>query len=174
MILPSGRTYGFAHDNNGNLTQITMPNGAVHTLGYNKFNLDNSYTPPGNPVYGTQYNLDREWVRTALPSGRAIDGGLSHSSCPIPGGIDVNRAGQAGFNIGAGALTRGGSVQYGLMVSEGFPDAVPAGEDRVLTKRRVAERRAASRTVAGRRSRSSNSTSTSGEPPVPFAQAPSP
>jgi len=40
VILPSGRTYGFLHDNNGNLTQITMPSGAVHGLGYNKVNLD--------------------------------------------------------------------------------------------------------------------------------------
>ena len=74
VILPSGRTYGFLHDNNGTLTQITMPSGAVHGMGYTKINLDNSYTPPGNPPYGTQYNLDREWVRTSLPSGRAIDG----------------------------------------------------------------------------------------------------
>jgi hypothetical protein len=28
-----------------------MPSGAVHVLGYNKVNLDNSYTPPGNPAY---------------------------------------------------------------------------------------------------------------------------
>ncbi|MHB1012924.1 MAG: hypothetical protein ACYC37_08500, partial [Desulfobacteria bacterium] len=74
VILPSGRTYGFLHDNNGNVTQITMPSGAVHGLGYNKVNLDNAYVPPGNPVYGTQYDLDREWKRTTLPSGRTIDG----------------------------------------------------------------------------------------------------
>ncbi len=77
-ILPSGRTYQFGHDNNGNLTSITMPSGAVHGLGYTKINLDNSYAPPGNPAYGTQYNLDREWVRTSLPSGRAIDGGYGN------------------------------------------------------------------------------------------------
>jgi len=51
-----------------------MPSGAMHGLGYNKINLDNSYVPPNNPAYGTGYNLDREWVRTSLPSGRAIDG----------------------------------------------------------------------------------------------------
>jgi RHS repeat-associated protein len=78
VILPSGRTYGFAHDNNGNVTSITMPSGAVHGLGYTKINLDNSYTPPGNPSYATGYNLDREWVRTTLPSGRAIDGGYDN------------------------------------------------------------------------------------------------
>ncbi|MHB1012925.1 MAG: RHS repeat domain-containing protein [Desulfobacteria bacterium] len=74
VILPSGRTYGFLHDNNGNLTQITMPSGAVHGLGYNRINLDNAYLPPNNPAYATSYNRDRQWVRTALPSGRAIDG----------------------------------------------------------------------------------------------------
>ena len=78
VILPSGRTYGFLYDNNGNLTQITMPSGAIHGLGYTKLNLDNSYLPPGNPPYGTQYNLDREWVRTTLPSGRVIDGGYDN------------------------------------------------------------------------------------------------
>jgi RHS repeat-associated protein len=74
VILPSGRTYGFGYDPNGNRTSIMMPSGAVHGLGYNKINLDNAYVPPGNPAYGTQYNLDREWKRTTLPSGRAIDG----------------------------------------------------------------------------------------------------
>ncbi len=78
MILPSGRTYGFGYDNNSNRTSITMASGAVHQLGYNKVNLDNAYLPPGNPPYGTQYNLDREWVRTSLPSGRAIDGGYDN------------------------------------------------------------------------------------------------
>jgi RHS repeat-associated protein len=78
VILPSGRTYGFAHDNNGNVTSITMPSGSVHTLGYNKVNLDNSYVPPNNPTYATSYNLDREWVRSQLPSGRAIDGGYDN------------------------------------------------------------------------------------------------
>ncbi len=63
MILPSGRTYQFGYDANGNRTSITMPNGAIHTLGYNKVNLDNAYAPPNNPPYGTSYNLDREWVR---------------------------------------------------------------------------------------------------------------
>jgi len=62
------------HDNNGNLTQITMPSGVVHGPGYNKVNLDNAYTPPGNPPYATGYNLDRERVRTTLPSGKTIDG----------------------------------------------------------------------------------------------------
>ena len=70
--------YGFSHDNNGNLTQITMPNGAVHGLGYTKNNLDNSYTPPGNPAYASGYNLDREWKRTTLLSGRYIDGGYDN------------------------------------------------------------------------------------------------
>jgi RHS repeat-associated protein len=74
VILPSGRTYGFGYDANGNRTSITMPSGAVHGLGYNKVNLDNAYVPPNNPAYATGYNLDREWVRTTLPSGRAIDG----------------------------------------------------------------------------------------------------
>ncbi len=74
VILPSGRTYGFGYDANGNRTSITMPSGAVHTLGYNKVNLDNAYVPPGNPAYSTGYNLDREWVRTTLPSGKTIDG----------------------------------------------------------------------------------------------------
>src|SRR5574341_1122704 len=78
VILPSGRTYGFLHDNSGNVTAITMPSGAVHGLGYTKITLDNSYMPPGNPAYGTQYNLDREWVRTTLPSGRTIDGGYDN------------------------------------------------------------------------------------------------
>jgi RHS repeat-associated protein len=78
VILPSGRTYGFGYDPNGNRTSITMPSGAVHGLGYTKINLDNSYTPPGNPPYGTTYNLDREWKRTTLPSGRAIDGGYDN------------------------------------------------------------------------------------------------
>lgn len=74
VILPSGRIYGFGYDANGNRTSITMPSGAVHSLGYNKVNLDNAYVPPGNPGYATGYNLDREWVRTSLPSGRVIDG----------------------------------------------------------------------------------------------------
>jgi RHS repeat-associated protein len=74
VILPSGRTYGFGYDANGNRTSITMPNGAVHVLGYNRINLDNAYVPLGNPAYATSYNLDREWVRTTLPSGRTIDG----------------------------------------------------------------------------------------------------
>jgi RHS repeat-associated protein len=74
VILPSGRTYGFGYDNNSNRTSITMPSGAVHGLGYNKVNLDNAYVPPNNPAYAIGYNLDREWTRTALPSGRAIDG----------------------------------------------------------------------------------------------------
>jgi len=78
VILPSGRTCLFSYDANGNRTSITMPIGAVHRLGYNKINLDNSYVPPNNPAYGTQYSLDREWVRTALPSGRAIDGGYDN------------------------------------------------------------------------------------------------
>jgi YD repeat-containing protein len=78
VILPSGRTYGFEYDPNGNRTSITMPSGAVHGLGYTKVNLDNSYTPPGNPAYATSYDLDREWVRTTLPSGRAIDGGYDN------------------------------------------------------------------------------------------------
>ncbi len=55
-----------------------MPSGAVHGLGYTKINLDNAYVPPGNPPYGTQYNLDREWTRTSLPSDRAIDGGYDN------------------------------------------------------------------------------------------------
>jgi len=74
VILPSGRTYGFTYDPNGNRTSITMPSGVVHTLGYNKVNLDNAYVPPGNPAYATGYSLDREWVRTTLPSGRTVDG----------------------------------------------------------------------------------------------------
>jgi RHS repeat-associated protein len=78
VILPSGRTYGFGYDANGNRTSITMPSGAVHGLGYTRVNLDNSYTPPGNPAYATSYDLDREWVRTTLPSGRAIDGGYDN------------------------------------------------------------------------------------------------
>ena len=78
VILPSGRTYGLGYDANGNRTSITMPNGAVHTLGYNKVNLDNSYTPPNNPAYATAYKLDREWVRTTLPSGKTIDGGYDN------------------------------------------------------------------------------------------------
>ena len=59
MILPSGRTYGIGYDANGNRTSITMPNGAVHGLGYTKINLDNTYVPPGNPVYSTSCSLDR-------------------------------------------------------------------------------------------------------------------
>jgi len=55
-----------------------MPSGAVHGLGYTKINLDNAYVPPGNLPYGTTYNLDREWNRTSLPSGRAIDGGYDN------------------------------------------------------------------------------------------------
>ncbi len=78
MILPSGRIYGFGYDPNGNCTRITMPSGSVHTLGYNKVNLDNAYVPPGNLPYGTTYNLDREWKRTSLPSGRYIDGGYDN------------------------------------------------------------------------------------------------
>ncbi len=78
VILPSGRTYEFGYDANGNRTSITMPNGAIHQLGYNKVNLDNSYVPPGNPAYATGYNLDREWVRTTLPSGKTIDGGYDN------------------------------------------------------------------------------------------------
>ncbi|MBI5576272.1 MAG: RHS repeat protein [Deltaproteobacteria bacterium] len=74
VIPTSGRTYGFGYDANGNRTSITMPNGVVHQLGYNRINLDNSYTPPNNPAYGTSYSLDREWVRTALPSGRIVNG----------------------------------------------------------------------------------------------------
>src|SRR3990172_8058363 len=74
VILPSGRIYGFGYDANGNRTSITMPSGAVHSLGYNKVNLDNANVPPGNPGHATGYNLDREWVRTSLPSGRVIDG----------------------------------------------------------------------------------------------------
>jgi YD repeat-containing protein len=31
VILPSGRTYGFSYDPNGNLTSITMPRGVGHT-----------------------------------------------------------------------------------------------------------------------------------------------
>jgi YD repeat-containing protein len=78
VILPSGRTYGFGYDPNDNRTSITMPNGAVHGLGCNRINLDNAYVPPGNPSYSTNYNLDREWTRTSLPSGRAIDGGYDN------------------------------------------------------------------------------------------------
>lgn len=78
VTLPSGRSYGFGYDAAGNTTSITMPNGAVHGLGYTKIHLDNSYTPPSNPSYGTKYNFDREWVRTTLPSGRAIDGGYDN------------------------------------------------------------------------------------------------
>jgi YD repeat-containing protein len=54
VILPSGRTHGFMHDNNRNRTQITMPSGTVLGLGYNKINLDNSYVPPNNPAYGSK------------------------------------------------------------------------------------------------------------------------
>jgi RHS repeat-associated protein len=74
VTLPSGRVYSFGYDNTGNRTSITMPSGAVHTLGYNKIHLDNSYTPPGNAPYQASYNLARDWVRTLLPSGRALDG----------------------------------------------------------------------------------------------------
>ena len=74
VILPSGRTYGFGYDASGNRTSITMPSGAVHELGYNKIHLDNSYALPGNPAYATSYDLDREWVRTTLPSGRSLGG----------------------------------------------------------------------------------------------------
>ncbi|HEY3491247.1 MAG TPA: PASTA domain-containing protein [Candidatus Deferrimicrobiaceae bacterium] len=78
VTLPSGRSYGFGYDPAGNTISIRMPNGAVHGLGYTRINLDNAYTPPGNPSYGTKYNADREWVRTTLPSGRAIDGGYDN------------------------------------------------------------------------------------------------
>jgi RHS repeat-associated protein len=73
VILPSGRTYGFGYDAGGNRTNVVMPNGAVHGLGYSPVNLDNAYMPPGNPSYSHSYSLDREWLRTALPSGRSVD-----------------------------------------------------------------------------------------------------
>lgn len=70
--LPSGRTYGFAYDGAGNRTQVTMPSGTLHGLGYSPVNLDNVYTPPANPSYSHFYSLDREWIRTTLPSARQV------------------------------------------------------------------------------------------------------
>ncbi len=70
--LPSGRTYGFEFDAAGNRNKIVMPNHVEHLLDYSPVNLDNSYTPPGNPSYTHWYSLDREWNQTILPSGRTV------------------------------------------------------------------------------------------------------
>jgi len=73
LTLPSKRKYVFDYDANGNRTQITMPNGAVHTLGHTTINLGNSYTPPENLPYTWEYSLDQEWRQTILPGGRIVD-----------------------------------------------------------------------------------------------------
>jgi len=75
LTLPSGRTYNFIYDANGNNTRITMPNGAVHSIGYTAIDLTRDYTPPANPAYAWDYNLDQDWTGALLPSGSRIDAG---------------------------------------------------------------------------------------------------
>jgi RHS repeat-associated protein len=75
LTFPSGRSYNFIYDANGNNTRITMPNGAVHSLGYTAIDLSRDYTPPANPAYAWDYNLDQDWTGALLPSGRRIDAG---------------------------------------------------------------------------------------------------
>jgi len=82
LTLPSTHAYGLTYDANGNRTGITMPNGAVHSLGYNNLNLLSSYTPPGNLPYFWEYNLDKELVKETLPSGREITHGYDNGGRP--------------------------------------------------------------------------------------------
>ena len=75
LTLPSGRRYKFSYDANGNNTQITMPSGAIHGLGYTVINQAKNYTPPANPAYEWDYNLDQDWTGVLLPGGRRVDAG---------------------------------------------------------------------------------------------------
>ncbi len=80
VILPSGRTYGFGYDHNSNLTHITMSlEGGAHAW-HTTINLDNSYIPPSNPAYSAEYNLDRQWKHTTLPSGHPVDAAYDNVS----------------------------------------------------------------------------------------------
>ncbi|HEY3489693.1 MAG TPA: PASTA domain-containing protein [Candidatus Deferrimicrobiaceae bacterium] len=70
--LPSTRIYGFEYDGEGNRKKIVMPKLMSHISDYSPVNMDNSYSPPGNPYYTHGYSLDREWESTRLPGGRTI------------------------------------------------------------------------------------------------------
>jgi YD repeat-containing protein len=54
VILPSGRTYGFGFDANGNRTSITMPSGAVQDWGTTR-STATTRTCPEYP--GVRYRL---------------------------------------------------------------------------------------------------------------------
>jgi len=61
------------YDANGKRTQVILPNGSKHMLGYTPVNLYATYTTPGNDSYMRAYNVDRQLTRTTLPSGRFAD-----------------------------------------------------------------------------------------------------
>jgi YD repeat-containing protein len=83
MLTPGGRTFGFTYDASCcNRTQVAMPSGAVHELAFTALNQFAGYTPPGAGMLSRAYNLDRQRVRTTLPSGREQEVGYDPGGRP--------------------------------------------------------------------------------------------
>jgi len=74
---PDLSSVAFTYDNNGNMTVLTNPATIDHTFGYNRVNLNNSYTLPVQttpaPRYSYSYDKDRRLTQIEFPSGKQIN-----------------------------------------------------------------------------------------------------
>jgi RHS repeat-associated protein len=69
-------------DPSGNLEHRILPSGAQHDFTYTPVNLQKTYTPPGNPVYSSEYDLDRRLTKVTLPGGRIISSSYDSGKRP--------------------------------------------------------------------------------------------
>jgi RHS repeat-associated protein len=67
LVLPSGRAYGFAYNWNGDLVQLTMPNGMLHHFARTPAGSFYTYHMPDGRMYTTLYNIDQQRESVTLP-----------------------------------------------------------------------------------------------------------
>jgi RHS repeat-associated protein len=69
---PDGGHVEIKYDKNGNMTILTNPVDVSHRFGFNKINLNSSYTTPESGSYRYIYDKDRRLIQTNFPSGKSI------------------------------------------------------------------------------------------------------
>ena len=73
---PDKKTVKSAYDKQGNLTQLTLPHGRIHSFLYNDVDDNTQVTPPSLGTWAPQtvyeYNLDRQLTKVTRPDGAIL------------------------------------------------------------------------------------------------------